>query len=96
MACGGAILDLHIHDTDFVQHCFGKPKAVFSRGYSRPTNAIDHVLTHYLYDDVPLVTAEGGWAMTPGFGFQMQYTVNFERATAVFDPGREAVEQGEP
>ena len=86
-ACGGAILDLHVHDTDFVQHCFGRPKAVFSRGYSSPTNAIDHVLTHYLYDDVPLVTAEGGWAMAPGFGFQMQYTVNFECATAIFDIG---------
>ena len=86
-ACGGAILDLHVHDTDFVQHCFGKPRAVYSRGYSSKTNAIDHVLTHYLYDDVPLVTAEGGWAMAPGFVFQMQYTVNFERATAVFDSG---------
>ena len=86
-ACGGAILDLHVHDADFVQYCFGKPRGVYSRGYASQTNAIDHVLTHYLYDDVPLVTAEGGWAMAPGFGFQMQYTVNFERATAVFDIG---------
>ncbi|MBI1852738.1 MAG: Gfo/Idh/MocA family oxidoreductase [Planctomycetes bacterium] len=83
--CGGAILDLHIHDTDFVQHCFGVPKAVSSRGYSSRTSAIDHVVTHYVYDDVPLVVAEGSWAMTAGFGFQMQYAVNFERATAVFD-----------
>ncbi|MEI8079005.1 MAG: Gfo/Idh/MocA family oxidoreductase [bacterium] len=86
-ACGGAILDLHIHDTDFIQYCFGQPAAVFSRGYAKNTTRIDHVLTHYLYPKIPLVTAEGGWAMTPGFGFQMQYTVNFERATAVFDLG---------
>jgi len=86
-ACGGALLDLHIHDADFVHFCFGKPKAVFSRGYSKQTSAVDHVLTHYLYDEVPLVTAEGGWAMAPGFGFQMQYTVNFEQATALFDLG---------
>ncbi len=84
-ACGGAILDLHIHDTDFVQYCFGKPDAVFTRGYSRITNRLDHVTTQYLYRRIPLVVAEGGWAMTPGFGFQMQYTVNFERGTAVFD-----------
>jgi predicted dehydrogenase len=84
-ACGGAILDLHIHDTDFIQYCFGKPDAVFSRGYARNTNRPDHVITQYLYKHVPLVVAEGGWAMTPGFGFQMQYTVNFEKATAVFD-----------
>ncbi len=84
-ACGGALLDLHVHDADFVHYCFGKPNAVFSRGYSKLTGAVDHVMTHYLYDDIPLVTAEGGWAMAPGFGFHMQYTVNFEHATAVYD-----------
>jgi len=84
-ACGGAILDLHIHDTDFVQYCFGKPDAVFSRGYSINTNRLDHVTTQYLYKNIPLVVAEGGWAMASGFGFNMQYTVNFEKATAVFD-----------
>ena len=26
---GGALLDLHIHDTDFIQFCFGRPKSVF-------------------------------------------------------------------
>ncbi len=84
-ACGGAILDLHVHDTDFVQHCFGLPQAVFSRGYAKETEAFDHVITHYIYDHVPLVVAEGGWSFQPGYGFQMQYTVNFERATAIFD-----------
>jgi predicted dehydrogenase len=83
--CGGAILDLHVHDTDFIQHCFGVPSGVSSRGYSLVTRAIDHVVTTYFYDDVPLVVAEGGWAMAKGFGFRMQYTVNFDRATAVFD-----------
>jgi len=87
-ACGGAILDLHIHDADFIQYCFGRPQGVFSRGYARDTSHIDHVTTHYLYDDIPLVTAEGGWALQPGFGFEMQYTVNFEQATAVFDLAR--------
>lgn len=84
-ACGGAILDLHIHDTDFVQYCFGPPKAVFSRGYSKITGAIDHVVTQYIYDEIPLVVAEGSWAMASGFPFNMQFTVNFERATAVYD-----------
>ncbi|MGE5607742.1 MAG: Gfo/Idh/MocA family protein [Bacillota bacterium] len=82
---GGGILDLHIHDTDFVQHLFGMPESVSSVGYSKMTNEIDHVVTHYRYRDVPMVVAEGGWAMAPGFGFNMQYTVNFDRATAVFD-----------
>jgi predicted dehydrogenase len=84
--CGGAILDLHIHDTDFVQWCFGSPRSVQSTGYTSITKAIDHVVTRYAYGDGgPMVVAEGGWAMAKGFGFQMQFTVNFREATAVFD-----------
>ncbi len=29
---GGALFDLHIHDTDFVNHLFGRPASVFSSG----------------------------------------------------------------
>jgi predicted dehydrogenase len=83
--CGGGALDLHVHDTDFIQFLFGMPKAVVSRGYARESGAIDHIVTQYVYDKIPLVTAEGGWSMSKGFGFKMRYTVNFERGTLVFD-----------
>ncbi len=82
---GGALFDLHIHDTDFVQYCFGKPLSVFSSGYSKFSGAIDHLVTQYTIPGGGLIHAEGGWAMTPGFGFSMAYTVNFERATADYD-----------
>jgi predicted dehydrogenase len=84
-ASGAAALDLHIHDVDFIRFCFGMPRAVRSSGYSKVTTGVDHLLTQYLYDDVPLVTAEGGWCMQKGFPFQMAFTLNFERATAVYD-----------
>ena len=29
---GGALLDFHIHDTDFVNFLFGRPQSVFSTG----------------------------------------------------------------
>ncbi len=89
-ACGGAILDLHIHDSDFVQHLLGMPDAVTSRGYSHVTDRVDHVVTQYYYADVPLVVAEGGWSMSKGFGFRMEYTANFAKATAVFDLAAES------
>jgi predicted dehydrogenase len=86
---GGALLDLHVHDTDFVFHLFGKPDAVFSRGYSKTSGRTDHIVTEYLYDRGPsLVSAEGSWCMADGFAFTMRYTVNFEHATADFDNGR--------
>ena len=87
---GGGLFDLHIHDTDFVQFCFGRPKSVFSSGYTRFSSAIDHVLTHYEVKSGAIVHAEGSWAMTPGFGFNMSYTVNFENATMDFDLSRGA------
>lgn len=85
--CGGALLDLHVHDTDFINYCFGIPKAVFSQGYKGPSGGIDHVATHYIYDqsqNAPLVTAEGTWTMQEGYGFNMSYTANFEKATACY------------
>jgi predicted dehydrogenase len=85
---GGALLDLHVHDTDFVQFCFGKPTAVYSRGYIKHTGAIDHVVTQYEVPGGAIVHAEGSWAMAPGFGFSMGYTVNFERATVDYDMAR--------
>ena len=85
---GGALLDLHVHDTDFVQFCFGKPTAVYSRGYIKHTGAIDHVVTQYEVSGGAIVHAEGSWAMAPGFGFSMAYTVNFERATVDFEMSR--------
>jgi len=44
---GGALLDLHIHDVDFIRHCFGHPSKVFSRGHTRVSGGIDHVLSQY-------------------------------------------------
>ena len=87
---GGALLDLHVHDTDFVYHLFGRPANVFSRGHVGKSTEIDHVVTQYQYgpDGPASVTAEGSWAAAEGFGFRMQYTVHFEQATAEFDFGR--------
>jgi predicted dehydrogenase len=83
---GGAILDLHIHDVDFVRACFGDPQFVSARGYAKTTAGVDHVVASYIFADGPsIVCAEGGWCMTPGFKFMMRYIVNFERATAFFD-----------
>ena len=82
---GGVILDLHIHDTDYIQYLFGFPKAVNSRGVKVITNDIDHVVTNYIFHDDIVVTAEGGWAMMPGFGFEMSFNIIMKKATILFD-----------
>jgi predicted dehydrogenase len=85
---GGALLDLHIHDTDFIQFCFGRPRSVFSSGLSRFSGAIDHVVTQYQFSSGALVSAEGSWLVAPGGGFNMSYTVHFEKAMADYDFAR--------
>lgn len=80
---GGALVDLHIHDADFIRWCFGEPAAVRSSG------SVHHLTTLYDYRDGPAhVMAEGAWDHTPGFPFAMRYVVVFDEATASFDLSR--------
>jgi predicted dehydrogenase len=83
---GGALFDLHIHDTDFVQFLFGRPRRVFSTGVTDAAGSINHVVTQYVYPNGPAVSAEGGWLLTKGFN--MGYTLHCEHATLDFDLGR--------
>jgi len=85
---GGALFDLHVHDTDFVQFLFGRPASVFSTGVSRAGDSVDHVVTQYNYASGPAVYAEGSWLLTGNFS--MSYTVLCERATLDFDMARGA------
>jgi len=86
---GGALMDLHIHDTDFVHYVFGWPQAVSTRGLIGPSGKLDHLVTHYLYaKDRTVITAEGGWLMAPGFGFEMSFNIMLEGATLAYDCNR--------
>ncbi|MGD8500185.1 MAG: Gfo/Idh/MocA family oxidoreductase [Phycisphaerales bacterium] len=86
---GGMALDLHIHDTDYVQYLFGMPRAVCSFGAKGPGGGLVHIVTQYLYNNDTVVTAEGGWAMMPAFGFEMSFNIVLEKATLVYDLTRE-------
>jgi len=86
---GGAMLDLHIHDTDYVQYVFGMPKEVFSRGVIGLSGEFDHTVTQYLYGNDCVITAEGGWIMAPGFGFEMSFKIMLEKATLVYSSAQE-------
>lgn len=87
-ASGGAALDLHIHDSDFIRHCFGSPSSVSSLAHSNPSNELDYISTQYHYPDGPAVVAEGGWSLVAGHPFMMRYRVDFEGANADYDFGR--------
>jgi predicted dehydrogenase len=85
---GGALYDLHIHDTDFVNFLFGRPQKVFSTGVVDKHGNVDHVVTQYIYAGGPVVHAEGSWLLAEGFN--MAFTLDCERATIDFDLARGA------
>jgi predicted dehydrogenase len=80
---GGALLDLHIHDTDFVSFLFGRPTKVFSSGVVGPDGTVDHVVTQYCYPGGPVVHAEGSWLHAKNFN--MSFLIQCEHATLDFD-----------
>lgn len=82
---GGALVDLHVHDADFVRALLGDPVAVSSGG------TLDHVTTLYHFDGGPAhVQAEGAWDHAAGFAFRMAFVADFDDATAELDSRRDA------
>lgn len=84
---GGAALDLHIHDTDFVLSLFGVPDAVTSVG-SKDEFGWSQIHTIYHFDGLA-VAAEGGWNSPDEWEFKMSFQAVFERATVEYDCRRE-------
>jgi predicted dehydrogenase len=80
---GGAALDLHIHDTDFVHHLLGKPKSVTAAG-TKDYAGYSHIFTKYEYDGIA-VTAEGGWNYPAQWGFNMAFQALFENGAVEYD-----------
>jgi predicted dehydrogenase len=83
---GGALFDLHIHDTDFVHFLFSTPESIFSSGVIRNDGSVDHVVTQYLYPSGPIVHTEGGWLSSADFN--MGFNIYCENATLDFDLAR--------
>jgi predicted dehydrogenase len=79
---GGPVIDLHIHDADFVQYLFGMPSAVFATGVTAPNGQVDYLVTQYLFEgrDGSITTASGAISQS-GVPFEHGYDVYFERAT---------------
>ena len=78
-------MDLHIHDTDYIQYLFGLPLAVRSEAVIGPSGGFDYVTTQYVYKNNKVVSAEGGFVMSPDFKFEMSFVISLEKATIVYD-----------
>jgi predicted dehydrogenase len=76
---GGALLDMHIHETDYVNWLLGVPNSVVTSGATFRTGAVDNAVTQYFYDGGPVVAAETSWGY--GGSFSAAFCAIFEHAT---------------
>lgn len=85
---GGALLDLHIHDTDYLLYLLGKPLSLISR-VSPARLKYAHVFTTFTFPDKVIAFVEGGWDMPDNFPFTMAYTALFEKGAVEFNSRHE-------
>ena len=77
---GGAGIDLHIHDTDYLRYLFGMPEDVHSSGMTTPNGYVLYLNTQYGYRHQNItVTAQCGAISSAAF--EQGYDAYFEEGT---------------
>lgn len=69
---GSVVLDLHIHDLDFLRYMLGEPDDFEVRATTFDSGMINQVITTYEFGDV-FATAEGVWDVSPTPKFQADF-----------------------
>jgi UDP-N-acetylglucosamine 3-dehydrogenase len=65
---GGVILDLIIHDFDWLRWCFGKVRRVYARSLAEAKVPLtDYALVTIRFESGVIAHVEGGWARPSGF-----------------------------
>lgn len=83
---GGAGVDLHIHDVDYVMHLLGKPKSVSATGVPGTNGTWDYLAAQYSFGKGgPAISSEGGWIAAKGLPFEQSYEAYFEKASVLFN-----------
>ncbi|MCD6407580.1 Gfo/Idh/MocA family oxidoreductase [bacterium] len=82
---GGALVDLHIHDTDFLLYLLGKnPEKIYSKVVKREDGLYSHIFTTFTFENL-IAFAEGGWDFPSNFPFEMSFIAKFEKAVVEFN-----------
>lgn len=85
---GGVMLDMHIHDADYILYLLGKPSQVTTHGLENAEGLNTYGIVDYHYADGPIITAESGWDYAPNFPFRMTFRCVFDGATIEWDSAR--------
>lgn len=85
---GGAVLDLQVHDLDFVLQILGPPELVCATG-SEQAGGINTVLSRLRYADDRVAHTEASFVMPRSYPFRMTFSVTCDRAVLDMDSWRD-------
>ncbi len=81
---GSVIMDLHIHDVDFLRYLLGEPESVTVYDTEYESGMVNHVVTAFQYPGV-FAMAEGLWDVSAALPFEPEYRAYFEEASITFN-----------
>lgn len=76
------MIDLHIHDVDFLVYLLGIPSRIYAQGSHR------HIGSLFTFPQRTVAIAEGGFVSSEGFAFRMTFRATFEEGIVDFDSTR--------
>ncbi len=76
---GSVVMDLHVHDVDFLRYMLGEPDRFEVKATAFATGMINQILTSYEFGDV-VAMVEGVWNVSSQTPFQASFRANFEKA----------------
>ncbi len=82
---GGGVLDMHIHDTDYILYLLGEPDTMDTWG-TLDEKGPSHVFTTMSYRGGKTIAhLEGGWNLPTGSPFKMAFRAVFEKGAVIWD-----------
>jgi predicted dehydrogenase len=81
---GGAVLDMQIHDMDFVLQMLGRPRAVQAWGTERD-GTFNSVQSRLIYPSGIPVRIEASMIMPPSYPFRMYFSIELDGAVLEMD-----------
>lgn len=81
---GSVVLDLHVHDLDFLRYMLGEPDSFDVKATAFDSGMVNQIVTTYEFGNV-FACVEGSWNVCPKLPFRAAFRANFEDAVVWYD-----------